>query len=118
MDRIQMMLATLAIAGALLTSCTNGTGSAPAPTSTVGASPAPDVTIRQGKDGRAQVDGAPLHGDPKDCAAFKKCCASPPSSDFGLMCGMAQASHNGDCTKALADVRAYAKESKKPGACK
>jgi hypothetical protein len=73
------------------------------------------VTIRSGKEGRAQVDGAPLHGNPKDCAAFKKCCASPPSSDFGLMCGMAQASRNGDCTQALADVRAYAKEAGKPG---
>lgn len=48
---------------------------------------------------------------------FKRCCASPPSSDFGLMCGMAQASRSGDCAKALADVRAYAKETGKP-ACK
>src|SRR5262245_25211318 len=60
---------------------------------------APGVTIRQGKDGKATVDGAPLRGDPKTCAAFQKCCSSP---DLSLMCAMTQASEKGDCAKALA----------------
>lgn len=77
-------------------------------------SAAPDVTIRLDENGRAVVEGAPLRGDPKTCAVLKRCCAKPPSSDFGLVCGMAQAAANGDCAKALADVNAYAKESGKP----
>lgn len=75
---------------------------------------APTITIRQDRDGRSVVDGAPLRGDPKTCATLKRCCANPPSSDFGLMCGMAQAANNGDCAKTLAEVNAYAKESRKP----
>lgn len=108
--KLAMMLAAFAGAGALGCRGAQDTGGGPAPTSTAGASPAPTVTIQQGKDGRAQVDGAPLHGDPKVCAALKKCCAAPPTGDFGLMCGMAQAEANGDCAKALASVKAYARE--------
>lgn len=101
----------------LVAGCSRTSNDGPSTTSSPGSSTqprkpanAPTVTIQQGKDGRTSVDGAPLHGDPKVCAAFKKCCAAPPSGDFGLMCGMAQAEANGDCAKALASVRAYARE--------
>jgi hypothetical protein len=70
------------------------------------------ITIRQGKDGSTIVDGPPLRGDPKACAALRRCCAAP---DLSLTCGLAQASENGDCTKALAAVKAYARESRSPG---
>jgi hypothetical protein len=108
------------VAGFLLASvvgCDRGSGGdppAPASAAPSKATSTPGVTIRQGKDGRATVDGAPLHGDPKVCAAFQKCCSSP---DLSLMCGLTQASENGDCAKALAAVKQYAKESRSPG-CK
>jgi hypothetical protein len=66
-----------------------------------------DVTIYVGPNG-ATVDGAPLKGDPKVCAAFKRCCAS---SELSLFCGMAQAANDGDCTKSLKDAKAYASEA-------
>jgi hypothetical protein len=97
--------------------CDRGSGGDPAAATNAApgkATSAPGVTIRQGKDGQATVEGAPLHGDPKTCAAFRKCCTL---SDLALFCGLTQANENGDCAKALAAVKAYAKESRSPG-CK
>jgi hypothetical protein len=103
--------------GVWILGCDRGSGEDPSAATSAASrksTSAPGVTIRQGTDGRATVDGAPLHGDPKTCAAFRKCCASP---DLALFCGLTQASENGDCAKALAAVKAYAKESRSPG-CK
>jgi hypothetical protein len=105
------IMALVCIAG-----CWRASGDGPSAGTSASSKPAdlPGVTIHQDKDGRTKVDGVPLHGDPKTCAAFKKCCAAP---DLGLACGLAQAAENGDCAKALASVRAYAKESRSAG-CK
>lgn len=113
-SRMAVMLGGVFLAACSTSGSSKEGGSATATTARPQAPTAPTITIRQDKDGRAVVDGAPLRGDPKTCATLKRCCANPPSSDFGLMCGMAQAAANGDCAKALAEVNAYAKESRKP----
>jgi hypothetical protein len=103
------------LSGAWIAGCNRGggedtAGSTSTAAATAKATTAPAVTIRQGKDGRISVEGAgTMQGDPKACAAFKKCCASPPSSDFGLFCGLTESSER-DCAKALASVKQYAKE--------
>jgi hypothetical protein len=71
-------------------------------------SPTGAVTVHYDPGGRAKVDGAPLHGDPKACAAFKTCCGVPALS---LFCGLSQVKNEGDCAKSLKEVRAYADEA-------
>jgi len=99
-------LLTAAVLTSAVSACHDGE---PAGTgaSTKGGPPG-DVTIRLGPGGKSQVDGAPLRGDPKVCAAFKSCCTAP---DLGLFCGMTQAANNGDCAKSLKEVKAYAREA-------
>lgn len=68
------------------------------------------VVIKLGSDGQAKVEGAaPLHGDPKVCAALKKCC---DVSEMGLFCAMGQDLEGGDCAKLLVKAKQYAKEAK------
>jgi hypothetical protein len=96
------MRAVLAVLAVTACACSSGDP----PVSGKGA-PSAAVTISMGPNGKTQVNGAPLHGDPKTCAAFKACCAAP---DLQLFCGLSQATNNGDCAKSLADARNYAKE--------
>jgi hypothetical protein len=104
----------------LMTACRDD---APSPSSS-GSTSAPSkpgpttaVTVRYDPGGKAKVDGAPLHGDPKTCAALKACCSA---SALSLFCALSQAKNEGDCAKCLKDVRAYADEAHvaPPAGCK
>ena len=68
------------------------------------------ITVSLGPNGQATVQGAAaLHGDPKVCAAFKRCCTAP---DMSLFCALSQDTEGGDCAKLLAKARQYAKEAR------
>jgi hypothetical protein len=97
-----MRSASFAVLAAAVCACNTGD-----PPASGKGSPSAAVTISMGPNGKTQVNGAPLHGDAKTCAAFKACCAAP---DLQLFCGLAQAANNGDCAKSLTEARAHAKE--------
>ncbi len=85
----------------------SGTGSG-APGATGKGGPTSAVTIRYDPAGGSKVDGAPLHGDPKVCAALKTCCSV---SALSLFCGLSQVKTNGDCAQSWKDVKQYADEA-------
>jgi hypothetical protein len=87
-----------------------GKGSATAAPTAAPTGPAKDITISLGPKGQTRVEGAaPLHGDPKVCAALQSCCAT--TSDTSLFCALGQDGEGGDCAKLLVKVKQYAKEA-------
>jgi hypothetical protein len=100
-----MMITTLTTASG----CDDPKGTTSGSSGSAGrAAPTSAVTVHYDPGGKAKVDGAPLHGDPKVCAAFKTCCGVPALS---LFCGLSQVKNEGDCAKSLKEVRAYADEA-------